>query len=127
MKSFFQLLAACFFATFAHGKDAPMTAEQLLDGCDAVIALSEGKKLDPERMVSASAASSYLDGYVDAVAMMQAANPLFRPVDLPKDGPELLAYVREVARFIRSNPKIREDASARVAVLLALKQFHPAK
>ena len=116
MRTIYCLAIAFALSVSARGEQKPLTAERLMKGCENVILLAEEKKLDAPEMALAAEASSYMDGYIDAIAMSQAIHPQNKLIHLPKEGPKLLVYVREVADFIRNHPDLRKDATARVAV-----------
>ena len=125
MKIAYCLFVALILSCVARGEQTPLTAERLMKGCENVILLAEKKKLDAPEMALASQATHYIDGYIDAIAMIQGINPLHPLIHLPAGGPKLSTYIREVAAFIRANPELRKEGSARVAVMLALKHHHP--
>lgn len=119
------LLLVIFLASpHAWAEQKPLTAEALLKGCEYTLLLAEGKKLSAEEMALSAQATSYVDGYIDSIAMAQDINPNFQFIDLKKDS-KLATYIREIAEFIRKTPQVRKEATARVAVMLALKESHP--
>ncbi|HEX2099036.1 MAG TPA: hypothetical protein VHF69_00145 [Candidatus Synoicihabitans sp.] len=109
------------FCTVGVSAKEELGANDLLHGCEGVLLLADGKKLDAEEMVRASRASAYVDGYIDAVLMVHRVRREDPPEALRQDRP-LLDHIRDIATFIRENPEIRREASARVAILLSLQR-----
>lgn len=120
MKPYTVWLLYLLLAGAASAKDE-LSANELLRGCEAVLLLAEGRTLDAEEMAKASMASAYLDGYIDAVLMIHRVRREDPPQGLREERP-LLDHIRAIASFIRENPEIRRDASARVAVLLSVQR-----
>jgi len=98
-----------------------LSANELLRGCESVLLLAEGKTLDAVEMAKASEASAYVDGYIDALLMMHKVRGEDPPHGLLQER-SLLEHIRAIAGFIRENPEIRRDASARVAILLSVQR-----
>lgn len=125
MKIWLLLMLALFSSVTLRAEQKPKTAEDLLKGCEFALLLAQGKKLNAKEIALAAGATSYLDGYVDAIAMSQRLHPELKLIHLPPDGPKLGAYMREIAGLIRGNPELRRGGTARVAAMLALKKHHP--
>ncbi|TAE73809.1 MAG: hypothetical protein EAZ84_12205 [Verrucomicrobia bacterium] len=121
----FIILFITFLASpHVWAEQKPLTAEALLKGCEYTLLMAEGKKLSAEEMALSARATSYVDGYIDAIAMAQGINPNFQFTDVKQER-KLATYIREIAEFIRKTPQVREQATARVALMLALKESHP--
>jgi hypothetical protein len=119
------LLFVIFLASpHVWAEQKPLTAEALLKGFEYTLLLAEGKKLSAEEMALSARAISYVDGYIDAIAVAQGINPNFQFADVKQER-KLATYIREIAEFIRKTPQVRKEATARVAVMLALKECHP--
>jgi hypothetical protein len=121
MKSHLIWMLVLILAGSASAKDE-LSANDLLRGCEAVLLLAEGKTIDAEEMARAGGASAYVDGYIDAILLLHRVRQEEPPPGLRKDR-LLLDYIHSIASFIRENPELRRDASARVAMLLALQRL----
>lgn len=102
----------------------PLSAEALLKGCEYSLLLAEGKKLSAEEMALSARATHYVDGYIDAITMVQGINPNFQFAELERER-KLATYIRQIADFIRKTPQVRNETTARVAVMLAIKESYP--
>ena len=109
---------------FAESK--PMTAEDLLVGCELAIKSANGEKLNEVEYLKASQSLAYVDGYFDSIAMVQNLNPQVSIVDFSRQPPNNI-IINLVVEAIRSNPKVRAEGTARIVVMyvarsLAVKQ-----
>jgi len=94
----------------------PMTAEELLVGCELAIKRANGEKIDEVDSIKAVRAISYVDGYFDSIAMVQNLNPQISILDFAKQ-PTNAVVLSKIVEAIRSNPRVRAEGTARIVVM----------
>ncbi len=100
----------------AFAESKPMTAEELLEGCELAIRTASGERFSEIDSFKASRAVAYVDGYFDSLAMVQHLNPHVSIVDFSKQPPNAVILIR-IVEAIRSNPKVRAEGTARIVVM----------
>jgi hypothetical protein len=66
-----------------------MSADELFNGCELAIKAASGTGLTDVESLQAMRAMAYVDGYIDAIAMVQKTSPQVSIIDFtrqPSDG-----------------------------------------
>ena len=116
------LLVALSASSLFAGDQKNMSADELFNGCELALKATSGSGLTDVESLQAMRAMAYVDGYIDAIAMVQKTSPQVSIIDFTRQ-PSNEVILNRIVEAIHANPKVRTEGTARIVIMYVLRSL----